>query len=304
MSEHSVLPSRDDESTSPWPSDWLRPSWGGAVTSVKAVMTTRCAPGSEAAHASRAQSSAPPPSPYGDFNLGDHVGDAPEAVAAHRLALADALQARPVWLQQVHGARVVRLSSGPQGALMVDGQPWTGDPIEADGSWTSEPGLVCTVMVADCLPVLLATPEGRGVAALHAGWRGLCGAGPSMLGRGVIEEGVAALCQGTGSEPADLQAWLGACIGPQAFEVGADVLLGCGADPLLGHPCFTPVAGVVGKWWADLPGLARDRLLGLGLRRERITGGQWCTVQAPSRFFSFRRERITGRQAACIWLDR
>lgn len=278
------------------PEDWLIPQWRAPQPRVGALMTTRCAPGEAA------RLSAEPSDPYAAFNLGDHVGDEPLAVAERRRVLASCVGGRPVWLNQVHGARVVPLSSDARtGALCVDGRVWHGEPVEADGSWTREPGLVCTVMVADCLPVLLAAPGGRGVAALHAGWRGLCGAGPQMAGQGVIESGVRALCEGAGCDPHELQAWLGACIGPRAFEVGADVLQGCGADPMRAHPRFAAVAEREGKWWADLPGLARDRLLSLGVRD--VSGGDWCTVSSPSRFFSFRRSRVTGRQAACIWLN-
>lgn len=234
------------------------------------------------------------------------------------------MHARPVWLKQVHGARVVHLAHGSRGEpLMVDGQPWDGQPIEADGAWTADAALACTVMVADCLPVLLAAPEGLGVAALHAGWRGLCGAGPDMAGRGVVDAGVAALCAGTGCDPAQLQAWLGPCIGPQAFEVGPDVLEAFGVAPgLAWEPGarFKPVPGQADhqtgcqtgsqterKWWADLPALAQDRLRAAGV--QHIAGGHWCTVadasggSAPrSRFYSYRRDGVTGRQAASIWL--
>lgn len=259
--------------------------------------------------------------PYAFCNLGDHVQDDPQAVAHNRAVFASHLQARPAWLTQVHGNRVIRLTRGascgdvfnPADQLMADArlQP------EADGAITTEPGLVCTVMVADCLPLLLAAPEGRGVAALHAGWRGLAGAG-AMAGRGIVHTGVAALCGAASCEPADLVAWLGPCIGPQHFEVGADVLIGFGADPrgVAPHPRFMPrqlelglsaASSVQGvhtplqpRWLADLPGLARDILHGCGVRR--ISGGNWCTVSDASRFFSFRRDGLTGRQAAGICL--
>ena len=240
--------------------------------------------------------------PYDHFNLGDHVGDDPAVVARHRQRLAEACGARPVWLQQVHGHRVVRLSTDG-GRLLVDGAACAPDaPIVADGSFTTEPGLICTAMVADCLPVLLAAPQGRGVAALHAGWRGLCGAGVDMAGQGVIEKGVAALCEACACKPADLMAWLGPCIGPTAFEVGVDVLAGFGVAPDEGHPAFQVAPPVQGqaKWHADLAWLGRQRLLELGVRQ--VDGGQWCTVSEPARFFSFRRDGVTGRQAACIWL--
>jgi polyphenol oxidase len=242
------------------------------------------------------------PAPYDHFNLGDHVGDDPAMVHRHRQRLAQACGAQPVWLQQVHGHRVVRLSR-TQGRILVDGSPCeSGVPVVADGSFTTEPGLICTAMVADCLPVLLAAPQGRGVAALHAGWRGLCGAGADMAGQGVIEKGVAALCEACACEPADLMAWLGPCIGPTAFEVGADVLAGFGVSPDEAHPAFQKAPSVQGqpKWHANLASLGRRRLHDLGVRQ--VDGGRWCTVSEPGRFFSFRRDGVTGRQAACIWL--
>lgn len=251
--------------------------------------------------------------PYAQCNLGDHVQDDPQAVARNRSLFAQTLQAQPVWMTQVHGNRVIRLTRdadylSPQGQIT---QP------EADGALTTEPGLACTVMVADCLPVLLAAPEARGVAALHAGWRGLAGAG-GMQGRGIVHAGVQALCEAASCDPADLRAWLGPCIGPSHFEVGADVLLGFGLDPhaARGHPRFTPRVVAepalthaldprmseshTPKWLADLPGLARDILHRLAV--TQVSGGNWCTVSDASRFFSFRRARVTGRQAASIWL--
>lgn len=235
------------------------------------------------------------PAPWASCNLGDHVGDDPASVRANRQVLARCLPARPVFMTQVHGEAVVRLQAdaGSDGAA----------PMQADGALTTEPGVACVVMVADCLPILLAAPEGRGVAALHAGWRGLAGCGPACpTGQGIVRTGVLALCEATGADPADVRAWLGPCIGPQAFEVGADVLAGFGVTPVDGAaaPRFTPCADRPGKWWADLPGLARDRLRALGLRH--IAGGEWCTVSAPGRFFSHRRDGRSGRQAAAICL--
>jgi len=293
--------------------DALGPLAWPAQPGVRAWMSTRRWPAGLAARmADRLPDGMPAPShaPYNDVNLGDHVGDAPAAVAAHRRAMAQLLGAHPFWLSQVHGHRVVRLGQGAAGGWLVDGHPWDlAEPVQADGSWTTQPGVACTVMVADCLPVLLAAPGQRGVAALHAGWRGLAGAG-AMAGQGVLETGVAALCDGTGSAPAELRAWLGPCIGPTAFEVGADVLQGFGVDPQApATPLFKPAATSApasspasGKWLADLAGLARHRLAALGV--SQVAGGRWCTVSDASRFFSFRRDGVTGRQAACIWLDR
>jgi len=188
-----------------------------------------------------------------------------------------------VYLRQVHGWGVAQLAAG------------TPDDTEADACWTTEAGVACTVMVADCLPVLFAAPGTRGVGAAHAGWRGLAG--------GVLEATVAALCDAAGCAPGDLHAWLGPCIGPDAFEVGADVLHAFGAAAGAPGPRFVPGApGADGapRWMADLPGLAHDRLAGAGLRH--VAGGHWCTVGDRSRFFSFRRDRVTGRMAAGVWI--
>lgn len=234
--------------------------------------------------------------PYAQCNLGDHVSDDPAAVATNREAFKRLIHAEPCWLTQVHGAQILRLT--PHNLLDE------GRQHRADGVVCTEPGLACTVMVADCLPLLLAAPEGRGVAALHAGWRGLAGAG-HMAGRGVLHTGVHALCEAAACEPSDLRVWLGPCIGPNAFEVGADVLMAFGVDP--SHPqgaggaLFQPLAlnaGASPKWLADLPGLARRVLVALGVRNA--SGGTWCTVADSARFFSFRRDGVTGRQAASI----
>lgn len=244
--------------------DWLTPAW--RTPGVGAVMSTRAGGGSVP--------------PWDSLNLGVAVGDDPAAVARNRAAFESAMDgARPVYLKQVHGTRVLRLTRDDLGAPLQ----------EADASVTTEPGIACVVQVADCMPVLLAAPGG--VAAAHAGWRGLAG--------GVIDASVKALCDATGSEPSQLECWLGPCIGPQAFEVGADVLEGfgvvdvAGADPQR----FKPLRP--GKWLAHLPRLARDRLAALGV--TQVSGGEWCTVTDRSRFFSFRRDGVTGRLAAAIW---
>ena len=211
--------------------------------------------------------------------------DDPAALQENQRRFAEALGARPIWLNQVHGAEVLRLHAG----MPPDALP------QADASICTEPGLACVVLVADCLPVLLCTGDGSGVGAAHAGWRGLAA--------GVLDNSVAALCQATGREPADLLAWLGPCIGPTAFEVDEDVLRAFGADPAQPNPgLFQPIRRADGSaaWLANLPALARQRLLALGL--HRVSGGDWCTVGDASRFFSFRRDRRTGRLAAGIAL--
>lgn len=225
-------------------------------------------------------------SPWASLNLGLAVGDDAAAVAHNRQRLAQAIGAAPVYLRQVHGTRVVRIGR-------ADARP--GAVVhEADASVSTEPGVACTVLVADCLPVLLWTSDGRAVAAAHAGWRGLAG--------GVLEVTLRALCDVAGCAPAEVHAWLGACIGPRRFEVGADVLHGFGVDPATADPLrFDPRAGAATpKWLANLGLLARDRLRAEGV--TAVSGGDWCTVEAPSRFFSYRRDGVTGRMAAAVWI--
>ncbi|WP_235971123.1 peptidoglycan editing factor PgeF [Azohydromonas caseinilytica] len=225
--------------------------------------------------------------PWHSCNLGDAVGDDPAAVAENRARFTAALGAVPAWLRQVHGTRVLRVS-------LADARATAQVPPEADAAVTSERGVACVVQVADCLPVLFAALNGRTVGAAHAGWRGLAG--------GVLENTLSELCAAAQCAPQDVVAWLGPCIGPAQFEVGADVLRGFGVDPAAGDPAFVsrPRDDGSARWLADLPALARRRLEMAGLRQ--ISGGQWCTAADASRFFSFRRDRVTGRQAAAVWL--
>lgn len=246
--------------------DWLRPDWD--APGVGALMTTRAGGVSSGA--------------FESMNVRGGLGDDPVAVARNQAIFAAAIGARPVWLNQVHGAAVVRLDADSLGTVPT-----------ADASVCAEPGVACTVQVADCLPVLFAAPGGRAVGGAHAGWRGLAG--------GVLEATLAELCALAACEPPEVQAWLGPCIGPRQFEVGGEVLAAFGADPALGDQRFF-AAHAPAKWMADLPGLARRRLGDAGV--SRISGGTWCTVEDASRFFSFRRDRSTGRMVAAIWLDR
>ena len=229
-------------------------------------------------------------SPFDSLNLGNHVGDAAADVAHNRARLEQAMGARPVFLNQLHGTAMLELL------------PETSDGLAADGAYTRERGLACTVMVADCLPILLCDAQGTQVAAVHAGWRGLAGVG----GIGVLEQAIerfrsAALVEYAQSA-IDVIAWLGPCIGPEAFEVGADVREAFVAAMPQAMACFEPLPG--SKWLANLPGLARQRLGQLGVSRVfgNDGGPTWCTVGNPLRFFSHRRDRVSGRQAACVWL--
>ncbi|MBC7481550.1 MAG: peptidoglycan editing factor PgeF [Rhizobacter sp.] len=247
--------------------DWLIPAW--TAPGVGALMTTRHGGVSAA--------------PFDSFNLRQQIGDVPDAVAHNQARLGRAVGATPVYLNQVHGARVARLG-------LADAAPDA--PVhDADAGVTTLPGIACMVQVADCLPVLFAAPGGRAVGAAHAGWRGLAA--------GVLEATLHEMCMAAGCEPEEVQVWLGACIGPGKFEVGADVLEAFGAVGRGASRRFVPHAP--GKWLADLPQLARDRLLAAGVRG--VQGGNWCTVSEASRFFSFRRDRVTGRMAALVWIE-
>jgi YfiH family protein len=208
---------------------------------------------------------------FAGLNLGGHVGDHPERVAENRRRLTQCLRlpAEPLWLSQVHGSRIV------DGAA-----PAT---LEADGAWTDQSAVVCAVMTADCLPILLCDVSGRKIAAVHAGWRGLA--------EGVIEAAVAAL------QPAELMAWLGPAIGPDAFEVGPEVRQAFTQRHGSYGEAFRPGTG--DRWLADIYMLARLVLEGRGI--GRVYGGGLCTHSDSRCFFSHRRDGRTGRMATLIW---
>jgi YfiH family protein len=213
--------------------------------------------------------------PYASLNLAAHVGDGAAAVASNRLLLRQAarLPAEPWWLEQVHGTDVV-LHEG------------VGAPARADAAVAFQSGRVCAVMTADCLPVIFADRRGTRVAAAHAGWRGLAA--------GVLEATIAAL----GAPAAELHAWIGPAISQAAFEVGAEVRAAFLARLPGSDECF--VANERGRFQADLYGLARRVLHAAGVCD--VHGGGWCTHADAGRFFSFRRDGVTGRQATLAWL--
>ena len=282
-------------------SQTLVPDWP-APARVRAVMTTR-----------HGGTSAPP---FDSLNLGDHVRDDPQRVRANRQRLAAAIDAEPVFLQQVHGVRCVTLG------------PDTAHSIQADACVTREARLACTVMVADCLPVLLCDASGRTVGAAHAGWRGLAGAqgqGQGASGGGVLttllkqfnaislDEYKYVAINSDGFLPCDAgtMAWLGPCIGPDVFEVGPEVraaFLAVTAHFAATAACFEAVLSKPGFHRCDLAALARLELAALGIRRVygNDSSTDWCTVSQPSVWFSHRRDAArlgsTGRMAACIWL--
>jgi hypothetical protein len=238
-------------------SDWIAPDWP-SPRNVRALITTRAGGSSRG--------------PYASFNLGLRTGDDPEAVAANRAALRATLPQEPTWLKQVHGNGVI--DADAEVAFSA-----------ADAAVARQPGTVCAVLIADCVPVLLADRAGTTVAIAHAGWRGLAA--------GVVENTVRAMqC-----EPGELLAFLGPGIGPAAFEVGSDVRDAfVNADPGAAA-AFGPHAP--GTWLADLFALARRRLRFAGV--ADVYGGGLCTYFDTARFFSYRRERTTGRMAALIW---
>lgn len=244
---------------------WIVPDWP-AQHHVRALSTTR-----EGGHSI---------APYTSFNLSDYVGDTPDAVARNRAQLqAQAeLPSAPQWLRQVHGTRVLELDS-----LSIVAKV----PPEADASVTTTRGVVCVVQTADCLPILLCDAAGTRVAAVHAGWRGLV--------NGVVEATLARL-----QKPADqILAWLGPAIGADVFEVGdevRDAFVGSAAEASV---CFRPHAP--GQWHADLARLARLRLQRAGV--THIYGGIGCTFSDAQKFFSYRRDKVTGRMATVIWLE-
>jgi YfiH family protein len=244
--------------------DWIVPDWP-ASAEINALVTTRNGGAGTGARAT--------------MNLGRNGGDEPAVLAANRRRLNAFLPATPVWLDQVHGTAVATLDRMPERDAPA--------PI-ADGAVTRERGIVCAVLTADCLPVLFAERQGNAVGIAHAGWRGLAA--------GIIESTLAAMRE-LGAQPRNLVAWLGPGIGPEAFEVGDEVRAAfCDCDPAAAS-CFAP--HWPGKWTADLAGLARRRLAAAGV--SHVSGGDYCTYRDGARFFSYRRERATGRMAALVW---
>lgn len=242
---------------------FITPDWP-APANVKSLQTTRIGGKSVA--------------PYDSLNLGGHVGDEPLTVAANRQLLNQYVPSEPLWLNQVHGLDIV---SAHEASCLPS----------ADGAYTDKKGAVCAVMTADCLPVLLCNTLGTEVAAIHAGWKGLLD--------GVIEAGVAKMQ----SPSSEIMAWFGPAIGPNAFELGNDV-----RDAFIQHhelavEAFVKVTNYPGqdKWLGNIYQLATQRLNRLGV--NQIYGGGLCTHTDASRFFSFRRDGVTGRMATLIWLD-
>lgn len=254
--------------------DWIVPDWP-APANVHAVMTTRAG-----------GVSLPP---YASFNPASHVGDDPIAVSENRRRLREHLPAEPLWLNQVHGCAVASQAT-----------PASTEIPAADAGVAFDADAVRVVLTADCLPVLFCDLDGTVVAAAHAGWRGLAA--------GVLEATVASMHV----SPDRILAWMGAAIGPDAFEVGDEVREIFVAQHALAGIAFRPALpgtldGAPRKWLADMYVLARIRLAQVGV--TQVYGGGLCTYSDADRFFSYRRAAgpgqspITGRMASLIWRD-
>jgi len=243
---------------------FIYPDWP-APSHVKSVMTTR--EGGVSAH------------PYTTLNLGTHVGDLPEHVAHNRHLLTQklALPKAPLWLNQVHGVDIADHS------LSRDG-------CDADAVISRNAHEVCSIMTADCLPVLFCNRQGDVVAAAHAGWR--------SLKNGLLEKCVASM----NCDEGEVLVWLGAAIGPSAFEVGEEVREAFLSVHSASEAAFVKNGTKEGKWLADIYTLARIHLTAAGVETQNIYGGGRCTFTEDSLFFSYRRENRTGRMASLIWL--
>ncbi|KNE75787.1 hypothetical protein BCRE_1626 [Candidatus Burkholderia crenata] len=269
--------------------DCLWPDWSsgpGAVSPrVKALATTRNGGVSAAPYGGA--------NGHGGLNLGLHTGDVPDAVMENRRRVVELTGAPVAWLEQVHGAQIE-----DAGAVTDRCAGSAGSAVKADAAVTDRADVVCLVMIADCLPVLFCDTAGRAVGAAHAGWRGLAA--------GIVEKTAARVANLAGAKTSTLHAWLGPAIGPAAFEVGEDVLdaFVAAADPALRDATVAAFAKreEKHKYLADLYALARLRLQETGVASENIHGGMFCTVTEVDRFYSYRRDRTTGRMAAMIWL--
>lgn len=243
--------------------------------------------------------------PFDTFNMGNCTaveGDDPADVARNRDLLVEhaRLPAEPRWLRQVHGAGVVRFGgeagvpAGTASRETGSGSQAGSDPIaaaspEADASVTSDPGVVLAILTADCLPVLFCADDGSEVAAAHAGWRGLAD--------GVLEATVAAMR----TPPERIRAWLGPAAGPQRYEIGVEVYDAFVSRDWGAGSAFTSTREH--HWHVDLYALARRRLAAAGIAADQVTGGDLCTLAAPDRFFSHRRDKRTGRMVSLVWIE-
>jgi YfiH family protein len=249
----------------------IKPDWA-VPTQIKGLCTTR-------------QGGVSKP-PFNTLNLGLNAGDDAADVLHNRSLVRSHLPTEPLWLKQIHGVDVSTPASR---------SAFTGKPFEADAAVTNIPNEVLAILTADCMPVLFASKNGDVIGAAHAGWRGLSG--------GVLENTLQEmLVLSPGVSPKDIVAWMGPAIGPTAFEVGEDVLHAFAAQgSTILSKAFKPIAGSSGKYLANLYLLAQDRLRSFGI--EQIDGGDFCTFNDPEKFFSYRRDKETGRFASLIWIS-
>ena len=224
--------------------------------------------------------------PFNSLNLGLNAGDDVDDVVQNRRALRSHLPAEPAWLKQIHGTKV---STPTSRSALLSG------PFEADASVTNIPNEVLAILTADCMPVLFSSKNGDVVGAAHAGWRGLSG--------GVLENTIREMRHlSPDLLPKDIVVWMGPAIGPTAFEVGEDVLQAfAGQSQAILSEAFKSIAGSPGKYLANLYLLAQDRLRSAGI--ERVYGGDFCTSSDSVNFFSYRRDKVTGRFASLIWIE-
>jgi copper oxidase (laccase) domain-containing protein len=298
---------------------WLTPDWP-APANIHSASTLRTGGASSGAYAS--------------LNPAMHVGDDVDQVKQNRQIIKDLLHlpGEPVWLDQVHGNRAVQAGNPPLPPFAKEG-----DLQQADASYTTEAGIVCAVMTADCLPLLVCTTDGTRVAAIHAGWRGLLAGvigntlaamqilldpsfskgevsqfcNPDLVSKG----GSDPLCnsdlvlKGLGKQShlnpplykrgarGDFLVWLGPAIGPDCFEVGSEVRKAFLDKSEAFEMAFKQQNN--GQWLADIYQLARIDLVMLGI--DKVYGGEFCTVTDHERFYSYRRDKETGRMATLIW---
>ncbi|HEV3018458.1 MAG TPA: peptidoglycan editing factor PgeF [Burkholderiaceae bacterium] len=262
-------PLREPMGPAVMPPEWIVPDWP-APDAVRAFVTTRTGGVSEGAWGAGRR---------GGMNVGFSTGDDPQRVERNRALLARYLPAPPRWLSLQHGSTVVRAETVASTA------------VAADASLCTTPDVVCCVTVADCLPVLLADRSGAVVAAAHAGWRGLAG--------GILQATVIAM-RGAAAAIGEIDAFLGPSIGASVYEVGEEVLRAMRRSLPHAQAAFSALPN--GKFLADLPALARQALAQVEV--QSTYGSRWCTASDPDRFYSFRRDRVTGRHAALIWLRR
>ncbi|VAW57552.1 FIG00003370: Multicopper polyphenol oxidase [hydrothermal vent metagenome] len=261
----------------------ITPDWP-AANNIRAFCTTRNYPGNEK-DSRPTRNAALSDNTYDNFNLALHVQDDPLRVKANRRHLIKQfnLPHEPVWLDQVHGCELIDIAN-VQTLELTDKSSVT---LKADASYSTKPNRICTILTADCIPVLICNKQGTKVAAAHAGWRG--------LGNGVIETAVSSLNEA----PDEILVWLGPAIGADVFEVGEEV-----RDFFVKKQPESIVAfkqNRANHYLADMAKLARLRLQRLGI--EAVYGGEYCTYTDQNRFYSFRRDVKTGRQASLIWFE-